>query len=241
MRLMCNEGRVMLSAASFTFQIVSPRYGTFSVIAPTKYRDEIGRRAWRVSRRATKAKGAYRFYVRADERSPAGKRACLYLHRLIARLEGWPAGREVDHRDGQPLNNALSNLRPATHRENSCNQRRRSDNVTGAIGVSWYRRRGKWEAYVTINGRRRRIGYFADLKQAIAARDAAAAESYGRFAALNAALKCAGLTPRLAPLVAEPPTETVSAIAACIVSAYERFRAGPVDTDEVTVNERIWS
>lgn len=41
-------------------------------------------------------------------------------------------------------------------------------------------------------------------------------------------------TPRLAPLVAAQPTETISAIAACIVSAYERFRAGPVDPDEVT-------
>jgi hypothetical protein len=41
-------------------------------------------------------------------------------------------------------------------------------------------------------------------------------------------------TPRLAPLVAEPPTETISAIAACIVSAYGKVRPFVVDPDEVT-------
>jgi hypothetical protein len=49
-----------------------------------------------------------------------GDRKTVYVHRLLAQyfLGGVPEGHEVNHIDGNPTNNALSNLEVITHAEN---------------------------------------------------------------------------------------------------------------------------
>lgn len=169
---------------TFTFTIVSKTHGTFIVTAPLKWRTEIERHRWFVNRAPNAAPGR-QFYVVAHVTQSGGKRPMLSLHRLIARLEGWDASLEVDHRDGQPLNNGLENLRPATHAENQHNKRRRRDNSSSAIGVCWHRTAGKWHAQIKINGRNRFLGYFDCIKDASRARDVAAFFLHGRFAQFN--------------------------------------------------------
>jgi len=71
-----------------------------------------------------------------------------------------PGGLEVDHRDTNPSNNRLDNLRVATPSENCCNTKKRSDNTSGSKGVSWAASRSKWDARVTFKGKTKVIGRF---------------------------------------------------------------------------------
>lgn len=89
----------------------------------------------------------------------------LLLHREITEC---PSHLEVDHRDGDPLNNRRSNLRTATHAQNAQNRRYlHAKNKSGHRGVSWDERRGKWFAKVTLNGRQIALGRFDDLDEAV--------------------------------------------------------------------------
>jgi hypothetical protein len=109
-------------------------------------------------------------------------RTSLLLHRLIM---GEPEGLQVDHEDGNGLNNQRSNLRIASPTQNQGNARRRKDNTSGYKGVSWYRRTNKWKAHIRVDKKLRHLGYFIDLTDAARAYDAAALEHFGEFAHLN--------------------------------------------------------
>ena len=51
----------------------------------------------------------------------------------------------IDHLDGDPLNNEISNLSLKTHKNNSRNQRQHSNNKTGVTGVSLMcNKNGNW-------------------------------------------------------------------------------------------------
>lgn len=85
----------------------------------------------------------------------------------------WP--REIDHINGDKADNRLSNLREATRQENSCNRSLRSDNRTGAVGIS--HRKGKWLARIQVAGKPVCLGTFATADEAIAARQRASEEA----------------------------------------------------------------
>ncbi|MEG7750695.1 HNH endonuclease, partial [Listeria monocytogenes] len=69
------------------------------------------------------------------------KPRAVYLHRQIM---GEPSGFEVDHIDGNGLDNRRANLRVASKTQNVRNQRIRQDNTSSFKGVSWSKRRQKW-------------------------------------------------------------------------------------------------
>lgn len=97
----------------------------------------------------------------------------------------WPTSL-IDHRDRVATNNAPDNLRPATTFQNAQNHGLRRDNTSGHKGVVWYPSREQWLVRITANGRRRHLGYFDLLADAIAAYEKAALELHGEFAALTA-------------------------------------------------------
>lgn len=101
------------------------------------------------------------------------------IHRAIM---GAPIGMFVDHIDGDGLNNTRSNLRLCTNAENMCNTGLRIDNTSGAKGVQWDKRRGKWKAYVKCEGIRKNFGSFADFDAAVAAAEAGRMRLHGAFA-----------------------------------------------------------
>jgi len=83
---------------------------------------------------------------------------------------------EVDHQDGNGLNNRWLNLRSVTHADNAKNHRLRRNNSSGAAGVCWHIRSGKWQATITVNARKKALGYFRNKEEAIAARKSAEIE-----------------------------------------------------------------
>lgn len=95
-----------------------------------------------------------------------------YAHRIIwILLNGAiPDGMEIDHIDGDGLNNKIENLRLVTAAENRKNAPISSKNKTGCTGVSWDSNRKKWCSIIGIGGRVRHIGYFDDFHEAVVAR-----------------------------------------------------------------------
>lgn len=108
-------------------------------------------------------------------------------HRVIWLLvtKADPGTMLVDHIDGNPHNNRRQNLRLATARQNQCNQKIRSDNTSGAKGVSWCKNRQKWQAGIYINGKRKALGRFDTKEEAFSAYKQAALLFHGAFARLN--------------------------------------------------------
>jgi hypothetical protein len=83
-------------------------------------------------------------------------------HRLIFMFHHGYFPQEVDHIDGNKINNRIENLRAATHSENLKNQKIRHDNTSGIKNVGWARREQRWRVRLTVNGKDKHIGYFKD-------------------------------------------------------------------------------
>lgn len=93
-----------------------------------------------------------------------------------------PAGHCIDHKDGDPRNNRLDNLRLATKSENACNKRMPT-NSSGHKGVTWNEKRGEYSVRVTKAGKVHFAGWFKDLTEAVEAVTKLRAALHGEFAA----------------------------------------------------------
>jgi hypothetical protein len=99
------------------------------------------------------------------------------VHRLVfLYMTGNHPCCEVDHLDGDRLNNRWVNLRDVNAFENSRNQGNRIDNSTGIRGVT-YRATGRgvkrWKARISHMGRRFDLGEYLTKEEAVSARIAA--------------------------------------------------------------------
>jgi len=93
------------------------------------------------------------------------------MHRVIAERMGLDLrGKIVDHINGNSLDNRRSNLRLASKAVNSRNTRLPSTNTSGYKGVSFYRKTGKWRAYIKHNDKTYWLGMFVDKEDANRAR-----------------------------------------------------------------------
>ena len=109
-----------------------------------------------------------------------------FLHHHIM---GTPAGRlEIDHKDGNPLNNRRSNLRFATSSQNKMNMKVQSGTKSGFKGVS-IRTDGsrvkRYRAYIKVKDKIVTLGNFKYKIDAAIAYNEAASEYFGEFARLN--------------------------------------------------------
>jgi hypothetical protein len=97
----------------------------------------------------------------------------------------------LDHKNGDPDDNRMENLREATHCQNSQNVGVRSNNSAGLKGASQFNRkysRAKYRSSITINKKRIFLGLFHTAEAAHAAYCKAAAEMHGEFANLGESL-----------------------------------------------------
>lgn len=116
------------------------------------------------------------YAIRTDYTGPKQRR--VRMHRVIL---GEPEGMQVDHRDGNGLNNRRDNLRKATHSQNTHNARTSNRNTSGFKGVGWNKAKAKWQARICINGKRKSLGYHDTPEVAYAAYCKASAKLHGEF------------------------------------------------------------
>lgn len=126
--------------------------------------------------------GSTRVYASRKVKKPNSNWTTQSLHRFIMAA---PVGMEVDHIDGNPLNNCRANLRLCTSRENNQNRRPKAYGSSAYKGVSWDKRHQKWAAQIMLNGKQKCIGRFLSELEAANAYDAAAIEMFGAFARIN--------------------------------------------------------
>lgn len=88
----------------------------------------------------------------------------IWMHRVVMGFARYD-GRQVEHRDGNGLNNQRSNLRESTQAENLENVPARGGS-SGYRGISWHKGARKWQAQVRHHGRIHYLGLFATEEQA---------------------------------------------------------------------------
>lgn len=78
----------------------------------------------------------------------------------------WPEA-DIDHINGNRIDNRIVNLRKATRSQNLQNQHRvRSDNKAGLPGVFWNAKHNKWQSNITHMGKTKYLGLFGDKHEA---------------------------------------------------------------------------
>ena len=75
-------------------------------------------------------------------------------------------GFQIDHINGNILDNRIENLRKATYAENQWNAKTRVDNKSGIKGVCWNSKLNKWYAQIKHNKKLHYLGVFKDKKEA---------------------------------------------------------------------------
>lgn len=106
----------------------------------------------------------------------AHRLAWLYVHGK------WPDA-IIDHKNGDPLDNRLCNLREATPSQNSWNMRLHSRSSSGLKGAYKHSLQpGKWIAIICKNRKQKNLGTFDTKEAAHAAYCAAARDLFGEFA-----------------------------------------------------------
>jgi len=111
-----------------------------------------------------------------------------FMHNAIMKPK---EGEQVDHIDGNGLNNCRANLRLANHQLQQAN-RRKTKGVSRFKGVTRVvhkrKRTGdwiRWHARIKFNGKYISLGYFENEEDAARAYDKKARELFGEFAKTN--------------------------------------------------------
>lgn len=100
-------------------------------------------------------------------------------------LMGRRPGFDVDHKNGDAMDNRRDNLRFGTRSQNCANQKIRSTNKSGFKGVNFSKEHQKWVARISVNFRRIHLGYFSTAEKAALAYNTAAQKHFREFARLN--------------------------------------------------------
>lgn len=87
-------------------------------------------------------------------------------HRIIFMMHYGYVPDYIDHIDGNPLNNRIENLRPATSSQNQYNTSIRSKNRSGVKGVSFDPSSKKWKARIGFDNKDILLGKFNTVEEA---------------------------------------------------------------------------
>lgn len=112
-----------------------------------------------------------------------GKQKNLRCSRVIFLLQNGylNTGKEIDHIDGNSLNNKTLNLRESNRFQNSYNSKISKINTSGHKGVYWNKENDKWKVKICKNGKQYFFGYYVNKDDAIKASIKARNKLHGAF------------------------------------------------------------
>ena len=112
-----------------------------------------------------------------------GKQTTIIMHREIMNTL---LDMQVDHKNGNSLDNQKSNIRTCTHQQNQFNKiNPQKNNKLGIKGVRWYEKTKKFHARIGINGKYIHLGYYNVLGDADSAYRIAEEKYFCEFARCN--------------------------------------------------------
>lgn len=154
--------------------INSPKYGIKKTQVDDEDFDFLNSSSWHVR------KDTHGFYVVRNGKYYNGKRSPIIMHRVIMNAS---CNQMIDHADGNGLNNQKYNLRFCNDQQNAANRKKVRLNKTGYRGIT--ERKGRYMVRFSINNKRKSIGTFDFLNDAINEYNIAAKKYNGEFAVLN--------------------------------------------------------
>jgi hypothetical protein len=99
-------------------------------------------------------------------------------HRLLTNC---PKGLQVDHINGNRLDNRRENLRIVTSQQNNMNRSIGKNNTSGYKGVTYKTRDKKFAAQIKLNGKIKSLGHFHTAIEANQVYQAKALELFGEY------------------------------------------------------------
>lgn len=111
-------------------------------------------------------------------------RRYVLMHRMIMGCTKGD-GIEVDHIDGNGLNNRRSNLRLCTHSQNTKNTTKINGAGHGKFKGVYAHSKGRFRVMITVDRKPKHIGIFETAEDAARAYDRAVLVHYGEFARTN--------------------------------------------------------
>jgi len=141
-----------------------------------------GRLWWKEYRNGNCQAGAEAGWTEKGRRRVEVDGRVYLVHRVAYFLHtGQQPPQFLDHKDGDALNNSFANLRPATRRQNNRNKGPYANNTSGHKGVCYRPEQRKYTARIGLNGKKKHIGVFDTLEEAVSAYQSAAQRLYGDF------------------------------------------------------------
>ncbi len=123
-----------------------------------------------------KVREGYRGYVTINRRrTPRARVVWVYHNGEI------PKGLTVDHKNTDPTDDSIGNLRLATSSQQAINRRTNTRNTSGRKGVTWDKSRNYWKATICVNGVVTSLGASKDIEVAIRLREEAELLMFGEF------------------------------------------------------------
>ena len=111
-----------------------------------------------------------------------GNRTNTYIHNIILPPTD---GIEIDHINGDGLDNRKVNLRLVTHAQNQMNRRKKAEATSIYKGVYWHSGSQIWCAKIGKDSKQTHLGSFVLELDAMKAYNKAALKLFGEYAKLN--------------------------------------------------------
>lgn len=117
------------------------------------------------------------YYSRLDKIRYPNHRVIFAIYNNIIDFQD----KQIDHIDGNVLNNSPQNLRLVTASQNQFNRKKQKNNSTGHKNISFVKRLNKYRCAMQVDGKDIYIGLFNTIEEATINRDAKFKELTGEF------------------------------------------------------------